>query len=86
LDENIDALWAWLNSGKSNDLRTHAFNTGTKSKVKESLKTISFGLVGHHCRDITRKEAKCIARRGPTAFDLRSILQYRDNLRATSTK
>jgi len=30
--ENIDALWIWLNSGKSDDLRTHAFSTGTKSK------------------------------------------------------
>jgi len=25
LNENIDALWFWLNSGKSNVLRTHAF-------------------------------------------------------------
>jgi len=33
LYENIDALWVWLNSRKSNDLRTHAFSTG---KVKES--------------------------------------------------
>jgi len=32
LDENIDALWVWLNSGKSNDLRTRAFSTGTKWK------------------------------------------------------
>jgi len=30
LDKNTDALWAWLNSGKSNDLWTHAFSTGTK--------------------------------------------------------
>jgi len=43
-------------------------------------------LVGHHCRDITRNEAKCIAQRGPTAFDLRAISQKRENLRATSTK
>jgi len=33
LAENIDALW--LNSGKSNDLRTHAFNIGTKRKSQE---------------------------------------------------
>jgi len=26
----MDALWVWLNSGKSNDLQTHAFSTGTK--------------------------------------------------------
>jgi len=32
MEENIDALWAWLNSGKSNDLRTHAFSTGTKTR------------------------------------------------------
>jgi len=28
----LDALWVWLNSGKSNDVRTHAFSTGTKSQ------------------------------------------------------
>jgi len=32
LDENIDAFRVWLNSGKSNDLRTHVFSTGTKSQ------------------------------------------------------
>jgi len=32
LDKNIDALWVCLNSGKSNDLQTHAFSTGTKWK------------------------------------------------------
>ena len=32
-------------------------------------------MAGHHCRDITRNEAKCIAQRGPTAFDLRAISQ-----------
>jgi len=47
---------------------------------------MSFGLVGRHCRDITKNEAKCVAQRGPTAFDLRAILQKRDNVRATSTK
>jgi len=30
LDENIDVLWVCLNSGKSNDLQTHAFSTGKK--------------------------------------------------------
>jgi len=47
---------------------------------------MSFELVGHHCRDITRNEAKCVAQHGLTGFDLRAILQKRDNLRATSTK
>jgi len=30
--DKIIALWMWLNAGKSNDLRTHAFSTGTKSQ------------------------------------------------------
>jgi len=30
----LDALGVWLNSGKSDDLRTHAFSTGTKSQCK----------------------------------------------------
>jgi len=45
------ALWVWLNSSKSDDLRTNAFSTSTKRKSQ--IKT-SFGFVGHHCRDITR--------------------------------
>jgi len=32
LDENIAALWVWLNSSKSDDLRTNAFSTSTKCK------------------------------------------------------
>jgi len=32
LDKNINALWVWLESGESNDLRTHAFSTGTTSQ------------------------------------------------------
>ena len=32
LDENIAELWVWLNSGKSEDLRTNAFSTSTKCK------------------------------------------------------
>jgi len=32
LDENIAALWVWLNSSKSDDLRTNAFRTSTKCK------------------------------------------------------
>jgi len=32
LDENIAALWVWLNLGKSNDLRTNVSSTGTKSQ------------------------------------------------------
>jgi len=47
---------------------------------------MSVGLAGHHCRGITRNEAKCVAQRGPTAFDLRAILQKHDNMWATSTK
>ena len=43
-------------------------------------------MVGHHCPDITRNEAKCIAQCGPTAFDLQAISQKRDNLQTTSTK
>jgi len=30
LNEIIDALWVWLNSGKSNDLRTNAFSQAAK--------------------------------------------------------
>jgi len=30
LDENIAALWVWLNSSKSDDLWTNTFSTGTK--------------------------------------------------------
>jgi len=41
---------------------------------------------GHHCGDIARNEAKCKPQRGPTAFDLRTILQKSGKLRATSTK
>jgi len=32
LDETIEVLWVWLNSGKSNDLRTNVFSTGAKCK------------------------------------------------------
>ena len=32
LDENNAALWVWLNSSKSDDLRTNAFSTSTKCK------------------------------------------------------
>jgi len=31
-DENIAALWVWLNSSKSDYLRTNAFITSTKCK------------------------------------------------------
>jgi len=57
LDENIAALCFWLNSSKSDDLRTNAFSTSTKYKSHEK---IHFGFVGHHCRDITRSENQCI--------------------------
>jgi len=56
------------------------------SKVKESRNKCFFGLVGHHCREIKRNGAKCVAQRGPTAFDLQAILEKHNNLRATSTK
>jgi len=32
LDENIVALWVWLNSSRSDNLRTIAFSTSTKCK------------------------------------------------------
>jgi len=32
LDENIAALWVWLKSSKSDNLRTNAFSTSTKRK------------------------------------------------------
>ena len=57
LDKNIAALCFWLNSSKSDDLRTNAFSTSTKYKSHEK---IHFGFVGHHCRDITRSENQCI--------------------------
>jgi len=51
LDENIAALWVWLNSSKSDDLRTNAFSTSAEC-MSQGKKT--FGFVGHHCCDITR--------------------------------
>jgi len=54
LDENIAALWVWLNSSKSDDLRTNAFRQEQSVRVKEK---ISFGFVGRHCRDITRRSS-----------------------------
>jgi len=36
MDENIDALWVWLNSGKSNDLRTMYSTQAQSRKVWES--------------------------------------------------
>jgi len=38
VDKNIDALWVWVNSGKSNGLRTHAFSTGIKSQSERVTK------------------------------------------------
>jgi len=32
LDKNVAALWLWLNSSKSDDLRINAFSTSTKCK------------------------------------------------------
>jgi len=32
LDENITALWVWLNSGKPDDLLTNALSTDTKCR------------------------------------------------------
>jgi len=37
LDENIAAVWVWLNSSKSDDLRANAFSTSTKSRKKYLL-------------------------------------------------
>ena len=37
LDENISALRFWLNSSKSNDLRTDAFSTSTKCKSHKKI-------------------------------------------------
>jgi len=51
LDENVAALWVWLNYKKTIHL------TQTQSvRVKENKITF----VGHHCRDITRSEDKFI--------------------------
>jgi len=57
LDENVAALWVWINSIKSDDLRTNAFSTSKKlpdlgPRITE--KNTVFSFVGHHCRDITR--------------------------------
>jgi len=57
LDENIAALLVWL--GKSSDLQTNVFSAGTKYKSR-GINTVLFGLVSHHCRDITRNDAKYI--------------------------
>jgi len=32
LDENIAAIWVWLNSSKSDDLPANVFSTSTKCK------------------------------------------------------
>jgi len=32
LDENLATLRVWINSGKSDDLRTNVFRTGTESQ------------------------------------------------------
>jgi len=60
LDENTAALWVWLNLGKFDDLRTKVFSTGTKSQSVGVTEIIYFGFVGHHCRDITKSEDRCI--------------------------
>jgi len=57
LHQNIAALCVWLNSSKSDDLRSNVFSTSTKCKNHEK---IYFGFAGHRCRDITRSEDKCI--------------------------
>ena len=61
LDENIAAVWVWLNVGISDDLQTNVLNARTKSQNVRVTEQIYFALAGHHCRDITRNEAKCIA-------------------------
>jgi len=35
LEENIAALWVWLNSSKSDDARSNAFSTRTKCQGKD---------------------------------------------------
>jgi len=47
LDENIAALWVWLNSSKSDDLRTNVFSTSTKCKSqgKKYLLDLQFFLL-----------------------------------------
>jgi len=37
LDENTAALWVWLNSSKSDDLRTNAFTTSTKCESQGKI-------------------------------------------------
>jgi len=60
LDENVAAFWVWLNSSKSDDLRSNAFSTSTKSQNERVTEKISFLFVVDHCHDITRREDKCI--------------------------
>ena len=45
LDENVAALWVWLNSRKSDDVRTTAFSTITKSQIVRVTEKISLDLL-----------------------------------------
>jgi len=56
LGENIAALCFWLNSSKSDDLRTNAFS---KSAMCKSHEKIYFDFVDNHYCNITRSEDKC---------------------------
>ena len=56
LDENVAALWVWLNSSKSDDLRTNAFST---SKKFESRKFFFFLFAGHHCCESRCYKSRC---------------------------
>jgi len=55
LDENVAALWVWLNSSKSDE----PMHSAQAQSVRVTEK-ISFLFVGNHCRDISRSEDICI--------------------------
>ena len=56
LDENITALCFWLNSSKSDDLRTNALSISTKCKSHEK---IYFGFVGHYILSLIPSQVLC---------------------------
>jgi len=67
-------------------------NIYTQSFKSQSLcNTYFYGLRGRQTQGPPRAAHTlatplCLSQRGPTTFDLRAILQKRDNLRATSNK
>jgi len=75
LDENIAALWVWLNSSKSDDdLRTNEFSTSTKLQSVRVTEKISFGFVGHHCRDHGGSKGERSPPRKPTKGTLFTMI------------